>query len=144
MSVDNTGGTERGGMTPEETLKSGHQIVAEATVARMREFETGATRNNDATEPDYEGFMSPLVVHRFGEYMNKHRVQSDGQIRDSDNWQRGIPQRAYMKSLWRHVVDVWLHERRFGDRARDNEEEALCAILFNASGKLHEILKEKP
>lgn len=108
----------------------------------MRDFDTGATRNDDSAEPDYEGFLSPLVIHRFGEYMNAHRTQADGRLRDSDNWQRGIPRSSYIKSLWRHFLDLWLHHRGAPALAREELEEALCAILFNASGYLHEVLKE--
>lgn len=107
----------------------------------MRTFDTGATRDNDETKPDYEGYLSPLVICRFGEYMTKHRKQSDGNMRDSDNWQKGIPLAAYMKSLWRHLVALWtLH--RSNHRARHDMEEALCGIIFNASGYLHETLKD--
>ena len=52
----------------------------------MRKFDTGATRNNDETRLDYEGFLSPLVLERFAQYIHKNRVQDDGTIRASDNW----------------------------------------------------------
>ena len=54
----------------------------------IRKFETGATRDTDEGKLDFEGFFSPIVMERFAEYMNKHRRQSDGQLRDSDNWQK--------------------------------------------------------
>ena len=110
----------------------------------MRTFDTGATRDNDETKPDYEGYLSPLVIRRYGEYMTKHRRQSDGNIRDSDNWQKGIPFAAYIKSLWRHLVDLWILHRFPHDELQCNAsttEETLCAIIFNASGYLHETLK---
>ena len=114
----------------------------------MREFKTGATRDDDTAKPDYEGFLSPLVIRRYGEYMTKHRVQADGKLRDSDNWQKGIPLTAYMKSLWRHVVDLWTMHRASSSNESVAEfehlaEEALCAIIFNASGYLHEMEKLK-
>lgn len=108
---------------------------------KIREFETGATRDTDLNKPDYEGFLSPLVLKRFGEYMNKHRKQSDGKLRDSDNWQKGIPQEEYMKSAWRHFMDLWLFHR--GYEGRETIEEALCGLLFNIQGYLHEIEKQK-
>ena len=79
----------------------------------MRVFEGGATRDNDETKPDYEGYLSPLVIYRYGEYMTKHRKQSDGNMRDSDNWQRGsgIPMAQYMKSMFRHLIDLWTLHR---------------------------------
>lgn len=104
----------------------------------MRKFESGATRDNDAGKLDYEGFLSPLALERFAEYMNLNRFQADGELRDSDNWQKGIPKDAYMKSMWRHFMDVWKAHRGVGTIPMD---EALCAVLFNAMGYLHEALK---
>lgn len=112
----------------------------------MRQFDTGATRDTDAGKNDYEGFYSPLVVEAFGDYMNKHRVQADGKLRDSDNWQKGIPKDAYMKSLWRHFLDMWFIHRGYERYDKVTKEkltmkEVLCAIIFNVQGYLFEILK---
>lgn len=107
----------------------------------MRIFETGATRDTDTNKLDYEGFISPIVLKRYAEYMNKNRVQPDGTLRDSDNWQRGIPPNVYMKSMWRHFMDVWMNHRNY--KAREDMETALCAVLFNAMGYLHEYLNEE-
>lgn len=111
---------------------------------RIRTFESGATRDRDTDKIDYEGFLSSLVLERFGQYMHKNRKQSDGQLRASDNWQKGIPLEAYMKSMWRHFLDVWMCHR--GEHTFTKEtgqmEEALCAVIFNASGYLHELLKQ--
>lgn len=107
----------------------------------MRAFESGATRSNDAGRPDPEGFLSPLVIERFSAYMNRNRVQADGKIRDSDNWQKGIPQASYMKSAWRHFHSWWKAHR--GWPTDEDIEDAICALLFNASGYLHERLKAK-
>ena len=105
----------------------------------MRTFESGATRDSDETKLDYEGFLSPLVIDRYAQYMHKHRKQADGKLRASDNWQQGIPMSAYMKSMWRHFLDVWRQWR--GLKGEDTFEESLCALIFNASGMLHEQLK---
>ena len=108
----------------------------------LREFSSGATRDTDIGKHDFEGYLSPLVLNRFGEYMTKHRKQSDGSLRASDNWQKGIPEDQYMKSAWRHFMEWWtLHRSTY---IRDELiEEALCALLFNVMGYLHEWLKEK-
>jgi len=74
-------------MKAHEKLQAGHSEEHPT----MRTFGGGATRNSDQGKPDYEGFLSPLVIIRYGEYMTRHRVQADGNIRDSDNWQKGIP-----------------------------------------------------
>jgi hypothetical protein len=105
----------------------------------MREFTSGATRDTDEGKLDFEGFLSAPVLLRFAEYMHHHRFQADGKVRSSDNWQKGIPREAYMKSLWRHFFDVW-YEWREGVQGEDHMEEALCSMLFNVQGLLHEVL----
>ena len=107
----------------------------------VRQFESGATRDTDEGKFDYEGFYSPLVMRRFAEYMNKHRKQSDGNLRDGDNWQKGMPLKDYMKSGYRHFFDWWLQHR--GYTGQDTLEESICALIFNAQGYLFEILKKK-
>lgn len=114
----------------------------------MRQFETGATRNSDVGKNDYEGFLSPLVIEEYGNYMTKHRKQADGKLRDSDNWQKGIPITAYMKSAWRHFIDIWFIHRGYKrydilDGHEITLKEALCATLFNLMGYLHEVLKPR-
>jgi len=114
----------------------------------IRKFKSGATRDTDEGKYDYEGFFSPIVVERYGQYMHKHRKQSDGSLRTSDNWQKGIPVEAYIKSAWRHFLDIWFIHRGYKrfDKQRNEEilmEEALCALLFNVMGYLYEVLKNK-
>lgn len=115
--------------------------------AEMRMSETGATRNVDSHKNDYEGFLSPSVIQAFGDYMHSHRMQADGKLRDSDNWQKGLKQDWYMKSMWRHFLDVWSihrHIARFDETGKEIDKvEALCATLFNVQGMLHEELKRK-
>jgi hypothetical protein len=107
----------------------------------IRVFESGATRNLDDDKNEYDGFLSPLVIEAFGEYMTKHRLQKDGSIRPSDNWQKGMPLRVYMSSGWRHFLDWWKEDR--GLSSRDGLVDALCGLLFNVQGYLHEYLKNK-
>lgn len=109
-----------------------------------REFETGATRNTDVGKYDYEGFLHPLVLERYAEYMHKHRIQPDGSLRASDNWTKGIPKTAYSKSLVRHMMDVWLLYKGHKDVAVcDDIEESLCAVIFNSMGLLYEELMQR-
>ncbi len=121
--------------SPDDIIETGpHQI---------RAFQSGATRDQDTTKYDYEGFLSPLALTRFAAYMHTHRAQSDGALRASDNWQKGIPRDSYMKSLWRHLMTVWGHHREVPTSYCESMEEALCGVIFNAQGYLHEILKAK-
>lgn len=113
-------------------------------MSEVRNFETGATRSADSTRHDPEGYLSPLVIERFCEYMTKHRRQADGQLRASDNWQKGLPRETYIKGLWRHFLHAWTRHRGYApndDKAAVDLEEDLCAILFNAMGYLHELRK---
>jgi hypothetical protein len=103
----------------------------------MRVFKTGATRDVDENKLDFEGFLSPLAIEAFAEYMHKNRLQADGKLRDSDNWQKGIPKDAYMKSMWRHFFTVWKNYRAGVDYKED-----LCALMFNVQGLLHEEMKD--
>lgn len=111
------------------------------TVDAIRQFDTGATRGQDTDKLDIEGFESPLVLHRFAQYMHLHRKLGDGNMRASDNWQKGMSRDVYLKSLLRHVLDIWLLHRGF--RAREDIESALCALRFNCNGYLFEILKDQ-
>jgi len=106
----------------------------------IRTFDTGATRDTDVKKPDYEGFLSPLVIERYGQFMMSHQKQADGSIRASDNWQKGVPKDVYIKSGFRHFMDWWKFHR--GRWRKDLMEEALCALMFNVMGYLHEHLKQ--
>jgi hypothetical protein len=109
----------------------------------VRTFSTGANRDLDETKFDYEGFLSPVAIEAFGAYMHRNRHLRDGSIRDSDNWQKGIPMPVYMKSAWRHFHDWWFRHRHQvpGDTY---VIEHLCALIFNTQGYLHEIIKADP
>lgn len=134
----------------------------------MREFETGATRDTDNGKLDFEGFFSPLALFEVAKYLHRHRVQADGTYRDSDNWQKGMDLNVYAKSEWRHHFAFWAIHRGlivYEERKPDGEVEthllteetehknpgwkrvtiidALCGIVFNSLGYLHEYLKNK-
>lgn len=102
----------------------------------MRTFETGATRDSDSDKFDYEGFLSPLFLEGFAAYMHMHRHQTDGSLRASDNWQKGIPIEQYVKSLLRHVFDLWRSHRQ-----GVVDYEAAYGVMFNIQGYVHENLK---
>lgn len=112
----------------------------------IRTFSTGATRDTAEGKLSYVKGLSPIVLRRYLQYLAKHRKQPDGSMREFDNWKYGIPKHTYLDSLGRHFVDLWLLMQGFD--ATDNHgpcdlEELLCAIIFNSSGLLHEVLKEK-
>lgn len=123
--------------------------IPEKLEKTTRVFDTGATRDTDAGKLDFEGFISPKVWVEFAKYMHDCRLKNvpPGQtIRGSDNWQKGIPKSVYMKSMFRHFMDVWTYHRNespltpFG---RQMLIRSLCALLFNVQGMMHELLKEE-
>lgn len=123
-------------------------LKVEEEADKIRQFSTGATRNLDKSKLDYEGFLSPLALKAFAEYMHSHRQQKDDTFRDSDNWQKGIPHDVYVKSLFRHFFDLWSLHRGGAPISPDSglqvdQVEALCAMMFNVQGLLHELLKER-
>ena len=82
-----------------------------------------------------------MTIQHYAEFMHSHRALEDGSLRDSDNWQKGIPRAQLMKSLLRHVNDLHLHHRGYEDLAVETVQDSLCAIVFNALGYLrHELL----
>lgn len=118
--------------------------------AEIRKFASGATRDTDKGKPDYEGFLSPIVLARYAEYLNKHRILPNGDLRESDNWQGLFGDKhtaVCMKSLLRHVMDAWTIHRGFKPRIDKGEpvqiEDSLCAIIFNAMAYLFKLEKDK-
>lgn len=145
------------------SLQPGHEGLCQqgsayaAPPPPLRVFETGATRDTEEGKLDYEGFLNPQVLERFAQFMHEHRLQRDGSVRDSDNWQNGMPLAVYMKSLLRHVFELWTHHRRrlavssllSGVRldldgieaTKKAELDAACAILFNTMGYMFQRLR---
>jgi hypothetical protein len=126
-------------MPSQKTLDRFEEEYAEALKKSnplVRTFSTGATRDTDADKLDFEGFLSPLVLEEFAKYMHGKRKMPDGSMRDSDNWQKGIPTEAYMKSMFRHFFAVWKSHR-----AGKVSKEDLLALFFNVQGMAHEVLK---
>jgi len=113
---------------------------------KIRTFDSGATRDTVEGKLDYVKALCPLVLRRYVQYLDKHRLQPDGSMRDFDNWKQGMPRETYHSSKGRHFFADWLLEE--GYAVSDNhgvvdEEDALCGELFNTMGKLREILKAK-
>lgn len=108
----------------------------------VRTFATGATRSPLGEKLQYEGYLNPLVLKRFAEYMKKHQTDSAGNRRDSDNWQRGIPKADLIDSFTRHFFDVWLHHRGYASEATEDLQESLCALIFGAMAYLKADMEE--
>lgn len=122
------------------------QGLRSSSLPRVRTFETGADRDTAEHKIDPAGALSPLVIQRYCEYMRAHSIRQDGSRRRSDNWKKGMPVEEYMSSLWRHLLHAWLAHN--GNEPQDDDghlvtiEDALCGVLFNASGYLHEVMRD--
>ena len=144
-------------LQPNSELQSGvgHNVISEFSGVKfeiaendlyiengkIRKFDSGATRDTSEGKIDFEGFLSPIVLEEFGKYMLKHQKQSNGELRPSDNWQKGMPRDVYMKSAWRHFHYWWMEHR--GYDSREGMKDALNGLLFNLMGYMHELLKEE-
>jgi hypothetical protein len=133
----------------------------------IRVFSSGSTRDTSEGKFEYYGFIHPLNDYSFSEYMHKHRKQSDGNLRDSNNWWKGFGKDVPLQSLVRHLEDLkLLHTGYFVyEEKKDGEcrrivrskkiknleenckeitlEECCNAIRFNVEAYKLEIIKEK-
>ncbi len=105
----------------------------------MRTAPTGATRDTLDGKLEYFKFFSPAAFKMYADYMHGKRIQPDGELRDADNWQKGMPRRWYYESLERHAMDIVFYGKDMPDLAEEDMETALCALIFNAQALLHEI-----
>ena len=108
----------------------------------LRTFATGATRDTTTGKLDLHRFLSPKALRCYCQYMDKHRVQSDGTLRDPDNWKKGFgntieeKRAVFMASLTRHFWEAW---ESFEERG-EIDLEVLSALFFNVHGLMHEEL----
>lgn len=114
----------------------------------MRRFDSGAIRDTEDGKFDYEGFLDPAVLREFAAYMHGHRKMPDGSLRSADNWQKGFGLDVMMKSMLRHVMDLWLiHRGHDAVRPEDGHSvsvpDALGGIMFNVQGYWSEWLKKQ-
>lgn len=134
------------GLLVQDDLETSAGEESTTKETKIRKFETGATRDNIEGKLDYMKALSPIVLRRYVQYLDKHRLQPDGSMRDFDNWKKGIPLETYHSSKGRHFFAAWLLEEDY--EVEDNhgpvtEEDALCGELFNTIGRLHELLKAR-
>lgn len=130
--------------TKVQARKNPQQVVPATEV--MQGFAGGAMRSNNVARPDPVGYISPLAMAGFHDYMLRNQRMADGRMRRSDNWKAGMPCPRYMTSLLRHAHDTHTHwdSLKHGYAEDDYEalkalKEALYGIMFNAQGLLHEI-----
>jgi hypothetical protein len=131
-------------MASREAVERDSRTATQVGNGEQVSFPTGATRSTSEDKVDFEGHINPEVQAIFGQYMHDHRVQRDGRLRASDNWQRGVPIYRYVKSLIRHTFEFWRMWRGNIVINVDNGHpftlrEVLCAIRFNVDGLIYEL-----
>jgi len=132
--------SDSGKDTPDDRLE--HPCTKEDD-GNMRTFESGATRDTGEGKLNFAGFLSLPALTQYAKYMNMNRLQSDGKIRAADNWKAGFPIESYVESAFRHYLD-WLKYHQSDNRTPEMNNEgvaAVCGLVFNAMGFLHEWLK---
>lgn len=113
-------------------------------VNQPRVFASGAIRDTEEGKLDFEGFLSPQALEAFAQYMHFHRHMPDGTLRNSDNWQRGIPQDVLMKSAWRHFFALWYDFRGVDSSNYRNFLAHCCGVMFNIQGLMKDYISKNP
>lgn len=98
-------------------------------------------RDSKAGKPHYTRILSPLSMMAYGEYMLRHSIMKDGTTRSPDNWKKGMDRADYIDSMVGHAIKAWFAQE-IPNWEGDSMKESLCAVMFNAQGRLHELLKE--
>lgn len=97
----------------------------------MRNFTTGAVRDDDTTKEDYIETISWRAMKRYAQYMTGKKKKYG-----AGNFKKGIPIESYEQSLLRHVQKYL--ENKYEGGTVELEEDHLSAILFNVFGIMHE------
>jgi hypothetical protein len=97
----------------------------------MREFETGAIRDDGDHKVDFVETVSFTAHERFARYMTSKKVKYG-----TGNFKKGIPIESYEQSLLRHIDKYFRNKYEEGEDEPD--EDHLAAIRFNVDGIMHE------
>lgn len=98
---------------------------------KVRQFESGAIRDNDSTKEDYIETISWRAMKRYAQYMTGKKAKYG-----SGNFKKGIPIESYEQSLLRHVQKYLVNKYEGG--TMEKEEDHLSAMVFNIFGIMHE------
>jgi hypothetical protein len=97
----------------------------------MRNFTTGAVRDDDSGKEDYIETISWRAMKRYAQYMTgKKKKYGQG------NFKKGIPIESYEQSLVRHLQKYLVNKYEGG--TIEKEEDHIAAMVFNLFGIMHE------
>ena len=112
-------------------------------MSEMQTYHSGASRSDATNKLSYLRGLSVQVLTRYMEYLQANRALPDGSLRDFDNWKKGQPAARYKDSLYRHTHDAIRKSIGLSVPEDASLEDLLCAVIFNASGWLFELLVAK-
>lgn len=106
----------------EEEREVAKKALIESGILDKRQFESGAVRdtNEGKSRPD---LISPYFTNRLG-----HRLAFGAKKYSERNWEKGIPDEAFLESLERHLVAYKMGLK---------DEDHAGAIAFNIMGIIH-------
>ena len=100
-------------------------------MSKVREFKSGAIRDNDDSKEDYIETISWRSMKRYAQYMTgKKKKYGTG------NFKKGIPIESYEQSLLRHVQKYL--ENKYEEGTVERDEDHLSAMVFNIFGIMYE------
>ena len=97
----------------------------------VREFSTGAIRDNDDSKEDYIETISWTAFKRYAKYMTGKKKRYG-----AGNFKKGIPIESYEQSLVRHLQKYLANKYEEGTEEKDDDH--LSAMVFNIFGIMHE------
>ena len=103
----------------------------------IRQFKTGAVRDQDDTKERYVECFSFTAWRRFAQYMKTQEKKYP-----PDNWRKGIPEKEYEQSLMRHLQKYFMNKYEGGQLELDVDH--LAAAYFNLQGIMFEQSKLTP
>lgn len=110
----------------------------------MRTFPKGGTRSDDDGKIDY-AHLSALADRVWCEYMHEHRIQENGELREPDNYKKGLSLESYKKSLRGHMQDLnlILEGHKVFEKGKEvTPFDAIMAIRFNVQGVIIETMRD--
>ena len=97
----------------------------------MREFATGAVRDDGNEKEDYIESISWLTLKRYCQYMTRMASKYG-----RGNWIKGIPVESYEQSLLRHIQKYIAN--KYHNAGDEPEIDHLSGAMFNLQGLMHE------
>lgn len=97
----------------------------------MRQFDTGAVRDDGHEKEDYIESISWLTLKRYCQYMTRMASKYG-----RGNWIKGIPIESYEQSLLRHIEKYIAN--KYYNAGDEPDIDHLSGAMFNLQGLMHQ------